>query len=84
MSIFDQIIFIADYIEPGRTYPSCIAVRDYLLGSLKHGDTEKNIIALHKACIMSIEYTVKSLLQRGKSVCPESLQAKNALEAKIK
>lgn len=84
MSVFDEIIFISDYIELGRIYPSCIAVREYLLGALKPDKLSENIIALHKSCIMAIEYTVENLMQRGKAVCPESLLAKNALESKIK
>ena len=84
MSVFDEIIFISDYIEMGRTYPSCIAVREYLFKSLGAGDLEKNIAALHKSCILAIEYTAENLAQRGKKICPVSLLAKNALEAKIK
>ena len=34
MSIFDEIIFIADYAEAGRSYESCIEVRNYLLDNL--------------------------------------------------
>ena len=84
MSVFDEIIFIADYIERGRTYPSCIAVREYLLGALKHGEAVKNIKALHQSCIMAIDHTVENLMRRGKSICPESLLAKNTLESRIK
>jgi nicotinate-nucleotide adenylyltransferase len=28
MTVFDEIIFLADYIEDGRTYPDCIRMRE--------------------------------------------------------
>lgn len=84
MSVFDEIIFISDYIEMGRTYSACVAVREYLLGQLKDGEPEQNIQALHRACVMAIEYTVENLKSRGKIICTQSLLAKNALLTKIK
>ena len=84
MSVFDEIIFISDYVEPGRTYHSCIKVREYLFSSLKPDEMENNIQILHKACIMATNYTIDSLKSRGASICPESLLLKNALESKIK
>ncbi len=83
MSIFDEIIFLADYIEEGRTYPDCVKTREFVLSSLVDGDVVNNINVLHRGCIMSIDLTCKSLLERGKIVNPRSFEAKKALEAKI-
>lgn len=84
MSVFDEVIFISDYVEAGRTYPSCAVVRDYLYQAFESDKQDENIDVLHKACIMSIEYTEENLKSRGKGVCPVSLLAKNALKSKIK
>ena len=43
MSLFEEIIFIADYIEDGRSYDSCINVRDKLYSSFEIGNTALNI-----------------------------------------
>ena len=83
MSIFDEIIFLADYIEDGRTYKDCIETRELMLSSLVPGDVKGNVNALHKACIMSIDRTCKSLLEKGKAANPRALEAKKALQAKI-
>ena len=34
MSIYEKIIFLSDYIEPGRTYESCVKVREISKRSL--------------------------------------------------
>lgn len=34
MSIYEKIIFISDYIEPNRTYKSCVKVRDIAFNNL--------------------------------------------------
>lgn len=83
MSVFDEIIFLADYIENGRTYEDCVETREFMLSSLVDGDIAGNVNALHKACVMSIDRTIKSLVKKGKTVNPKSLDAKKVLLTKI-
>ena len=83
MSIFDEIIFISDYAEEGRTYSNCIEVREYMLSSMKSGETESNCRILHKACILAIENTISHLEAKNAFIAPEVYLAKKALEAKI-
>ncbi len=83
MSVFDEIIFLADYIEEGRTYKDCVRTREFILSSLVDGDYDGNINVLHKACVMSIDCTCKNLLEKGKIVNPRSLHAKDVLVSKI-
>lgn len=83
MSVFDEIIFLSDYIEEGRTYKDCVETREYVLSSLIDGNIEANVNILHRACVMSIDRTCKNLLEKGKIVNPRSLDAKKALLSKI-
>ena len=83
MTVFDEIIFLADYIEEGRAYSDCIETREFLLSMLVDGDLNNNVNALHKACIMSMDRTCESLVKKGKAVNPRTLEAKKALQAKI-
>lgn len=83
MSVFDEIIFLADYIENGRTYKDCVQTREFMLSSMVDGDISANVNALHKACIMSIDRTCKSLIEKGKTVNPKCLDARKALLSKI-
>ena len=84
MTLFDEIIFIADYIEDGRTYPTCVYVRETLFSEI---DSSNNFIeklkALHKAVVKSIEYTVNKILSDNSFVHPKTILTKNAFLALI-
>lgn len=81
MSVFDEIIFISDYAEEGRTYPTCIEVRNYLLANIM-GDRSSldNVNALHIASLKSIESTIESLGRRKEMINTRTLLTKSYLE----
>ena len=83
MTVFDMIIFIADYIEDGRTYSECVEVREYLYSALGD-DLPSNVLSLMRACVMAIDNTVASLNKRGKMVAKKTELVKAALLNKIK
>ena len=81
MSVFDEIIFISDYAEEGRTYHTCIEVRDYLLRSItEENSTADNVRSLHTASLKSINSTVDSLTRRGERINTRTLMTKCYLE----
>ena len=82
MSVFDEIIFIADYVEDGRSYSSCKAVREFLYSSFTN-DIKNNLIALHKGCIMAIDFTEAALRERGAHFLQITEMARCALLGKI-
>ena len=50
MSVFDEIIYISDYAEEGRKFPTCIEIGDYLKSNITHSNTyNANLLALHSA-----------------------------------
>ena len=83
MTVFDEIIFLADYIEEGRTYKDCIETRKFMLLSLVKDNAEENVNALHKACVMAMQRTCDSLLRKGAAVNPKTLDSIKALTIKI-
>ena len=83
MSLFDEIIFLADFIEEGREYPSCIATSNYVLNNMKSGQTEHNVNTLHKASLMEIDATLESLLSKNKSINSKTILTKESLICKI-
>ena len=82
MSVFDEIIFLADYIEDTRTYEHCKRVREYVY-SMLGGDRGENIKALHKACVMAIDYTLIHLIENKKPINSKNILTRNALLSKI-
>lgn len=81
MSVFDEIIFISDYAEEGRTYRTCIEVRNYLLDNVrKENSVAENIRSLHIASLKSIESTVESLTKRNEKINSRTLMTKSYLD----
>lgn len=71
MTKLDKIIFLADYIEPGRSFPGVEQVRD----------TAKT--DLTKACYQAARNTVLFLMEKNRTVYPDSFQAYNDLNQQV-
>lgn len=67
MSLLDKIIYIADYIEPGRKFPGVDEAREL---------AQKN---LDEALIYSVRNTIQFLLNRNQSVYPDTFEFYNDL-----
>ena len=78
MTLFDKIIFIADYVEENRTYPACISARQFLFGGLRRGDTDAREL-LDRTVLMSIDATVMSLIGREDYIAPDTVFTRNAV-----
>lgn len=84
MNLFAEIIYLSDYIEDGRTYSDCVEVRTMLANALYTSQsTSVAIRHIHNAVLDTIERTVKSVIARGKSVDPRTLNTKIAIQALI-
>ncbi len=83
MSILDEIIFLADFIEDGRKYPDSQVTRQFVFDNMKQGNISENLSVLHKACLMEIESSLLHLKRMGKSASKRTLLAKASLSAKI-
>ena len=69
MSLFDEIIFISDYAEEGRTYPTCVSVNIFIKENIrKDRNQADNLSALHIATLKAIDATVESLQRRGEVI----------------
>ncbi|MBZ5749319.1 MULTISPECIES: bis(5'-nucleosyl)-tetraphosphatase (symmetrical) YqeK [Metabacillus] len=65
MTLLEKIIYVADYIEPGRHFPGVDEVR-----VLAEND-------LDRALIKSIQNTIMFLLKKNQAVYPETIQTYN-------
>ena len=85
MSLFDCIIFVSDFAEAGREYPSCLEVRKKLLTYIAEAKTlEEKRFALFKATYDTANATIEALSRMQKKINSRTLLTKNAFEAKIK
>ena len=68
MSIFDEIILLADYMEEGRIYQNCIDVRKSFFSDIeKSRNYNERLLALHEATITSFNNNINEFVSRGKS-----------------
>jgi predicted HD superfamily hydrolase involved in NAD metabolism len=67
MSVLDKVVFLADYIEPGRDFPGVEKVRTL---------AERN---LDSACSLALKNTIVFLLGKERTVYPDTFHAYNDL-----
>ncbi|MBQ6788554.1 MAG: bis(5'-nucleosyl)-tetraphosphatase (symmetrical) YqeK [Clostridia bacterium] len=75
MSVFEAIIYLADYIEDTRTFPDCVELRRYFRGSLELGEDKYTVF--YRTMVRSFDMTVRGLLDDGKLVCEDTVMARN-------
>lgn len=83
MTTFDKILFVADYIEAGRTYERCRAVREKFWSFDWNCATDERIRHLDSICIDILDNTLKYLIDNKKVIDKETLSARNSLIGKM-
>lgn len=78
MSLFEAIIYLADYIEETRTFEDCIRLRDYFYGEIKTADSYKDKLeVLRKTMVFSFDLTIKNLIDENKQIDFDTIGARN-------
>ena len=72
MTGLDKIIYISDLIEEGRELPGLEPIR------------EEAYKDLDKALVLSLEYCINNVKERGKQIHPQSERALEAAKSRIK
>ncbi|WP_082233770.1 bis(5'-nucleosyl)-tetraphosphatase (symmetrical) YqeK [Halobacillus massiliensis] len=67
MSLLDKVVFLADYIEPGRNFEGVEDVRDLAKERLD------------SACLLALRNTMQFLISKEQTVYPDTLHAYNQL-----
>ena len=84
MSVFDEIIFLADFVEDGREYASCRDVRKQLFDRLEATrDTTQKLQVLHNHVLLVIDFTINYLEEKGRNVNKRMFLARNAIASKL-
>ncbi len=78
MSLFEMIIYLADYIEKGRTFEDCIILREYFYENIKNAtDYNAKLEILRKTMVFSFDLTIKNLISEGKRIDSDTVNARN-------
>ena len=75
MSPLELVIYFADYIEAGRTHPSCVRLREYY--EKEYRTRKDGMRALQLAMLRSFDTTLRSLIADHKTVDLYTIYARN-------
>ena len=85
MSLFEKIIYLADYIEETRKYEECIALRNMFFDAMPEKMTAAGAEQhLDRVIWHSLDMTVKDIESKGGKVCAETIAAKEYFENNLK
>ena len=79
MSIFDKIIFVADYAEDTRIYPSCIKVRELLFNGIEDMSYEERLKHFNRAFLASLDGVIEALTRMGQPINSKIFITKNSI-----
>ena len=84
MTLFDAVIYLADYIEDTRTFEDCVKLRNYFWSAepnnMSQSDRERH---LWKTILLSLDMTVADIEKSGGYVSGETLFAREAIAKKL-
>jgi predicted HD superfamily hydrolase involved in NAD metabolism len=72
MSLLDKVVYLADYIEPGRSFPGVDEVRQTAKQNLDH------------AVIQALRNTIVFLMKRNQAIYPDTFKTYNDLIMNLK
>lgn len=78
MTVFEAIIYLADYIEPTRTFDDCLALRQYFYDRIGGcaSEAERDDI-LRDTMIYSFDLTIENLLEDRRIIDSDTICARN-------
>ena len=80
MSIPEAIVYLADYIDMSRSFEDCVELRSFFWDadpeSMSESDRREH---LRRTLIRSLDMTVSSLIESGKTVSSDTFEARNSL-----
>ena len=80
MTLTEKLLYLADYIDESRTFPSCVLLRRYFFGAEPELMTrEERERHLRATLLLSYEHTLKDLLADGAPIDEDTIRARNNL-----
>lgn len=79
MSLMDKLLFLADYIEPRRTFDDCRQVRDFFYKGMDADDLHLRLKHLDRTLILAFDLTIRGLLDEKQKIHPKTILSRNFL-----
>ncbi|MBR6289997.1 MAG: bis(5'-nucleosyl)-tetraphosphatase (symmetrical) YqeK [Clostridia bacterium] len=76
MTVFESIVYLADYIEKTRTFPDCVELRRYFWGGIAEPGAD---VAEHfkKTMVLSFDMTIRNLIEENAPIDRDTVAARN-------
>lgn len=82
MTLTEQLLYLADYIDDSRKFPDCVRLRDFFWGAHPEGMDEASRLAhLRDTLILSYDMTMRNLLAESVPISPDTVLSRNDLIA---
>ena len=80
MTLTEELLYLADYIDDSRLFPDCVRLRSFFWDAHPERMTmEDRLIHLRRTLIMSFDMTVRALVSEGAVISPDTTFARNEL-----
>ena len=80
MTVFDAIIYLADYIEETRTFEGCRRLRSYFWDRIYCGEDKYEVLT--DTLIKSFDMTIEHLIEKGNVIDIKTVEARNKCAAR--
>jgi len=78
MTLFDSIVYLADYIEDTRTFKDCVCLREYFFGNNPWCMTyEDRLSHLYSTMVKSVDLTLGCLSTEGEYIDINTVECRN-------
>lgn len=78
MTVFEMLIYLADYIEDTRTFEDCVKLRKQFYTGIEKAKNDKDKLSvLRETMITSFDMTIKCLICEGALVDRDTIEARN-------
>ena len=77
MTVFEAIVYLADYIEQTRTFADCVTLRQYFYSRIAKEGTANRDIILRDTMILSFDMTIRNLMEEGGLIDHDTIAARN-------
>lgn len=80
MTITEELLYLADYIDDSRLFPDCVRLRSFFWDAHPERMTmEDRLVHLRRTLIMSFDMTMRALLDECAVISPDTALARNQL-----
>ncbi len=78
MSLFESIVYPADYIEAARTFEDCVILREYFYEEIsKAGSFQDRMEVLRRTMVLSFDMTIRLLIEEKALIDRDTIEARN-------